>query len=201
MASTLPLLFAAAAFLSACTSETPNQPAPTPAAGDAARTQPAPTTMDFYSLRANSLEGQPADLSQYCGKVALVVDLASKCGYTPQCAGLQALHTEWKDRGLVVLGFPSNDFGGQEPGAPAEIRSFCTDKYQVDFPLFEKVQTKAGEGQSPVYALLGKASGRLPNWNFGKYVVGKDGTVRQVFGTRTAPDDKELLAATTAALQ
>ena len=209
MASTFPSLFALAALMSACgTPENQSQPAPKPvvaapaaAQKDQPRTGTPNTKMDFYDLKVNSLEGQPVDLSQYRGKVALVVNVASKCGYTPQYQGLEALAKAWQDRGVVVLGFPSNDFGGQEPGTPAEIREFCTSKYQVDFPLLEKVQTKAGDGQSPVYALLGKATGQLPNWNFCKYVVGKDGAVRQFFPSKTTPEGQELADALTAALQ
>jgi glutathione peroxidase len=156
--------------------------------------------MDFYSLQVRSLDGQVVDLAQYRGKVTLVVNVASECGYTPQYAGLQALHAELKSRGFAVLGFPSNDFGGQEPGTPAQIRTFCTEKYHVDFPLFAKLQTKDGPGQSDVYALLGKASGKLPKWNFGKYLIGKDGTVLQFFDTKVEPDGKDLRAAIDKAL-
>ena len=199
MARTLPSRFAAAARLSAC-GTTAAQIGPQPAAASAKHPDPA-NAMDFYSLKVNSLDGQPVDLSQYRGKVALVVNVASKCGYTPQYEGLEALHREYQDRGVVVLGFPSNDFGGQEPGTPEQIREFCSSRYQVDFPLFEKVQTKAGAGQSPVYALLGKATGgQLPDWNFCKYVVGKDGGVQDYFASKTAPGSQELRAAIDAAL-
>jgi glutathione peroxidase len=157
--------------------------------------------MDFYSLKPRSLEGQPVDLAQYRGKVTLVVNVASECGFTPQYAGLQKLHAELKDRGFAVLGFPSNDFGKQEPGTPAHIRAFCTETYHVDFPMFEKVQTKAGAGQSAVYELLGKAGGSLPNWNFCKYVVGKDGSVRKFFDSKTTPESKTLRDAIDAALK
>ena len=157
--------------------------------------------MDFYSLRAAALDGAPVDLATYRGKVTLVVNVASECGYTPQYAGLQKLHVELKDRGFAVLGFPSNDFGGQEPGTPDQIRDFCTTKYQVGFPLFAKVQTKAGAGQSPVYTLLGEAAGKLPNWNFCKYLVGKDGKVLGFHPSKVAPDDAALRAAIEAALR
>jgi glutathione peroxidase len=180
-------------------------PQPVPEPKPPARGEPAPaaakdTAMNFYTLKPQSLEGKPTDLAQYRGKVTLVVNVASECGYTPQYAGLEELHTKLKDKGFAVLGFPSNDFGAQEPGTPEQIRTFCTEKYHVDFPLFAKVQTKAGEGQSEVYALLGKASGKLPRWNFGKYLVGKDGTVLQFFDTKVEPDGKELRAAIDKAL-
>ena len=153
----------------------------------------------FYALKTTTLQGQPADLAQYAGKVALVVNVASQCGYTPQYAGLQKLYDEYKDRGLVVLGFPSNDFGGQEPGSADEIATFCKKNYGVTFPMFSKVVTKAGQDQSPVYALLGK-SGSLPAWNFSKYLVAKDGTVLQFFPSKVAPEAAELRKAIDEAL-
>jgi len=146
----------------------------------------------LYQLTTKTLEGQPAELRAYAGKVALVVNVASQCGYTPQYAGLEKLHEELKGRGFVVLGFPSNDFGGQEPGTATEIRQFCSLNYDVSFPLFEKVVTKAGAGQSPVYATLQKQSGELPSWNFAKYLVGKDGKVLAFFPSKVTPDSKEL---------
>ena len=100
----------------------------------------------FYALKTTTLAGQPADLAQYKGKVAVVVNVASKCGYTPQYTGLEKLYEDYKDKGVVVLGFPSNDFGGQEPGTPEEIADFCKKNYGVSFPLFSKVVTKAGGG-------------------------------------------------------
>jgi glutathione peroxidase len=161
----------------------------------------SPETTNFYSLRAETLEGKPADLSAYRGKVALVVNVASACGLTPQYTGLQKLHTELKAKGFTVLGFPSNDFGAQEPGTPEQIRQFCSTNYNVDFPLFAKVQTKAGAGQSPVYASLNAATGQLPDWNFGKYLVGKDGKVLGFYPPKTTPDDPRLRAAIDAALR
>lgn len=114
--------------------------------------------MSFYELKTNTLDGKPADLAQYKGKVAVVVNTASACGYTPQYEGLEKLYEEMKDQGVVVLGFPSNDFGGQEPGTAEEIKKFCTLKFNVRFPMFEKVKTK-GEGQSPIYAFLAAKEG------------------------------------------
>jgi glutathione peroxidase len=145
----------------------------------------------FYALQTTTLQGRPANLADYAGKVTLVVNVASKCGYTPQYAGLQKLHDELKGRGFSVLGFPSNDFGAQEPGTAEEIATFCQKNYGVTFPLFAKVVTKAGEGQSPIYAFLGKG-GELPAWNFGKYLVGRDGKVIAYFPSKVAPESKEL---------
>jgi glutathione peroxidase len=153
----------------------------------------------FYALKTTTLQGQPADLSRYAGKVALVVNVASKCGFTPQYAGLEKLYEELKDRGFVVLGFPSNDFGGQEPGSPEQIATFCRKNYGVTFPMFSKLVTKAGPTQSPIYAYLGK-SGSLPRWNFGKYLLGKDGKVIRYFPSEMTPESKELREAIERAL-
>ena len=130
----------------------------------------------FYDLKTMSLDGKPGNLAQYKGKVSLVVNVSSKCGFTPQYEGLEKLQREMKGKGFNVLGFPSNDFGGQEPGSAQEIATFCRLTYDVTFPMFEKVVTMKGAGQSPVYAFLG-ASGKLPAWNFSKYVVDKQGKV------------------------
>ena len=154
----------------------------------------------FYDLKTMTLEGKPADLAQYKGKVSLVVNVASKCGYTPQYAGLEKLHRDMKGRGVNVLGFPSNDFGGQEPGTAQEIATFCKLTYDVTFPMFEKVVTKKGSDQSPVYSFLG-ASGNLPAWNFSKYVIDKQGKIVAFFPSKVTPDDPELLAALEKALK
>jgi glutathione peroxidase len=153
----------------------------------------------LYALKTTTLDGRPADLSQYKGKVSLVVNVASQCGFTPQYAGLEKLHGEMKDRGFTVLGFPSNDFGGQEPGSSEEIATFCRKNYGVTFPMFTKLVTRAGPEQSPIYAYLGKG-GQLPAWNFSKYVVGKDGKVVAFFPSKVAPDSKELREAIDKAL-
>ena len=153
----------------------------------------------LYSLKTTALDGKPADLVQYKGKVALAVNVASQCGLTPQYAGLEKLHEELKGRGFTVLGFPSNDFGGQEPGTPEEISTFCKKNYGVTFPMFSKLVTKAGPDQSPIYGLLGKGR-ELPSWNFAKYVVGKDGRVVAFFNSKVPPDDKALREAIEAEL-
>jgi glutathione peroxidase len=153
----------------------------------------------FYDLTAQTLDGKPANLAQYRGAVSLVVNVASFCGYTPQYAGLEKLHREMKGRGVNVLGFPSNDFGEQEPGSAQEIATFCRTNYDVTFPLFEKVVTRAGAGQSPIYAFLAR-SGNLPAWNFAKYVIGRDGKVVAFFSSDVTPDDPRLRGAITKAL-
>jgi glutathione peroxidase len=153
----------------------------------------------FYALKTTTLKGEPANLSDYAGKVTLVVNVASQCGFTPQYAGLQKLYDELKDRGFAILGFPSNDFGGQEPGSPEEIETFCKKNYGVTFPMFSKVVTKASPEQSPIYGFLG-TSGQLPSWNFGKYLVGKDGKIVAFFPSKVAPDSKQLKEAIEAAL-
>ena len=118
-----------------------------------------------------------------------MVNVASYCGNTPQYRGLQALYEKYKDKGFVILGFPSNDFGEQEPGTAAEIRQFCSLTYNVSFPMFEKVVTQRGPAQSPVYANLHRQSGELPSWNFSKYLVGRDGKVVKYYATRVTPED------------
>jgi glutathione peroxidase len=155
--------------------------------------------MSIYDLTANTLEGSPKSLSDYKGKVLVVVNTASECGFTPQYAALQKLYEDYEDRGVVVLGFPSNDFGGQEPGTAAEIKTFCEKKYHVTFPMFAKVKTK-GDGQSPVYKFLAAGHGE-PKWNFHKYVVGKNGQVRAAFASAVKPDSAELKSAIEAALK
>jgi len=154
--------------------------------------------MSFFDLSAKRLDGQVQELSRYRGQVVLVVNTASECGYTPQYEGLERLFEARQGQGFVVLGFPSNDFGGQEPGTAEEIAAFCDTRFHVKFPLFEKVRTK-GEGQSPVFAWLAKGGGE-PKWNFHKYLVGRDGNLIKSFSSRVAPDDRELAGAIDAAL-
>jgi glutathione peroxidase len=134
---------------------------------------------------------QPRSLCEYAGKVVLVVNTASQCGYTPQYEGLEALYRKYRDRGLVVLGFPSNDFGGQEPGSNKEIAAFCVNQYAIDFPMFAKTEL----GKNPLYADLARATGAAPRWNFHKYLI--DRSAREVlsFDTRVAPSDPKLVAA------
>ena len=156
---------------------------------------------NLYALTTPALDGKSVDLGTYRGKVALVVNVASECGFTPQYAGLEQLWKDYKDKGVVVLGFPSNEFGGQEPGSAAEIQSFCTKNFGVTFPLFSKVVTKKADGQSPVYQYLTTAAGSQPNWNFCKYLVGKDGKVVKFWKSATTPESAELRGAIDAALK
>jgi glutathione peroxidase len=167
----------------------------------AAAQSPSPrgTVASFYDMKTSYLNGTPADLGQFRGKVALVVNVASQCGFTPQYEGLEKLHRELSGRGFSVLGFPSNDFGEQEPGTPDEIATFCKLTYDVTFPMFSKLVTVAGPAQSPIYRFLG-GSGHLPAWNFSKYVIGKDGRVVAFFPSEVTPDAPELRRAITTAL-
>jgi glutathione peroxidase len=155
--------------------------------------------MSLYDLKTQQLDGSPADLARYRGTVTLVVNVASECGFTPQYAGLQHIHQELAGKGFSVLGFPSNEFGGQEPGSPEQIKTFCERNYGVSFPMFAKLETKPGPGQSAIYAFLTRG-GEAPNWNFCKYVVGKDGEVRAFFPSNVGPDDRDLRQAITDAL-
>ena len=148
----------------------------------------------IYDFTVDDIHGKKVKLDRYRGKVMLIVNTASKCGFTPQYEGLEKLQREMKGKGFNVLGFPSNDFGGQEPGTAQEIATFCKLTYDVTFPMFEKVVTKKGSGQSPVYSFLG-ASGNLPAWNFSKYVVDKHGKVVAFFPSEVTPEDPALRAA------
>ena len=129
----------------------------------------------------------------YGGQVLLVVNTASKCGFTPQYEALEALHARYKPRGFAVLGFPSNDFMGQEPGSEKQIQEFCTLTYGVKFPMFEKVHVKGNEA-TPFYRELAKATGEAPKWNFHKYLIDRNGKVVASYGSRTKPDDPALVA-------
>lgn len=158
-----------------------------------------------YEFTPKSIEGAAAPLTAYKGKVLLMVNVASKCGYTPQYAGLESLHQRYKDRGLVVMGFPANNFGGQEPGTEAEIKTFCSRNYNVTFPLFSKISV-AGDDKHPLYQYLtsktsNPSTGGDVKWNFTKFLVGKDGKVVARFDSRVAPDAPELTAAIEKALR
>ena len=131
--------------------------------------------------------------SEYRGQVLLVVNTASKCGYTPQYEALEAMHARYKDRGFAVLGFPSNDFMGQEPGSEKQIQEFCTLTYGVKFPMFQKVHVK-GRDATPLYRQLAKETGTAPGWNFHKYLIDREGRVVANFPSKVTPDDPALLA-------
>ncbi|HAL92315.1 MAG TPA: glutathione peroxidase [Verrucomicrobia bacterium] len=158
-----------------------------------------------YDFTMKDIDGKDVSLADFKGKVLLVVNVASKCGFTGQYAGLEKLYQTYKDRGLVVLGFPANNFMGQEPGTEAEIKSFCTLTYGVTFPMFAKISVK-GKTIHPLYAFLtDKAlhpeSGGAISWNFNKFLVGRDGAILAHYGSRTAPEDPELVAAVEQALK
>jgi len=138
-----------------------------------------------------SLQGKPVDLCQYRGKVLLVVNTASYCGYTEQYKGLQALYDRYRDRGLVVIGFPANDFGKQEPGSNAEVADFCERTYKVKFPMMEKTSVVGAE-VNPVYEALFKATGERPKWNFHKYLVSPDGSIVKSFPSNVAPESTQI---------
>ena len=146
----------------------------------------------LLSHKVNDILGQPADLCEYAGKVVLVVNTASYCGYTPQYKGLQALHERYRQRGLVVLGFPSNDFGQQEPGSDKEIADFCDRTYAVKFNLFGK--TSVQPGASPFFDGLASATGQRPEWNFHKYLIARDGTTVASFGSAVEPDSPQFVS-------
>jgi glutathione peroxidase len=148
-----------------------------------------PTASSLYDFKVNSLDGKTIDFSQYKGKTLLIVNTASECGNTPQYADLQKLHETYGDK-VVVLGFPANNFGGQEPGSNTEIASFCKKNYGVTFQMFEKISVK-GNDQHPLYAYLKEKTGQEPSWNFCKYLVKPDGTVK-FFKSSVKPMDKEI---------
>ncbi len=164
-----------------------------------------PAANNVYEFQLNGLDGKPAALSAYKGKVTLVVNVASRCGYTPQYEGLEALYRNFKGKGLVVLGVPANNFGGQEPGTNEEIAQFCKRTYDVSFPMLAKVSVK-GADQAPLYQYLTspeanpKTAGDV-KWNFTKFLVGKDGRVLARFEPGVKPDSPELKQAIEAALK
>src|SRR5262252_8889660 len=151
-----------------------------------------PALLDYEFNRLQT--GKPESLCQYRGKVLLIVNTASFCGYTHQYEGLEAMYRKYKDRGLVVLGFPSNDFGEQEPGSNKEIAEFCRLTYGVEFPMFEKSSIKSIK-TNPLFAELVARTGEVPKWNFHKYLVDRDGNRVTSFGTRVEPQSRELVTA------
>ena len=150
--------------------------------------------MSVHDFKVKTIDGKEASLSDYKGKAVLIVNTASECGYTPQYAGLEALYEKYKSRGFTVLGFPSNDFGAQEPGTNAEIKKFCELRYKTTFPLFSKIPVK-GPDADPLYKYLtglpGKQGGPV-TWNFNKFLVGPDGKVIEHFDSKVEPTSPEL---------
>ena len=151
--------------------------------------QSGPACPDLLRREAPRLQDEkPQDLCQYAGKVVLVVNTASYCGFTPQYKSLEALYGRYRERGLVVLGFPSNDFGSQEPGSNKEIAEFCENTFNVKFPMFAKSHVKAGDATvNPLFVDLGRRTGETPSWNFHKYLVSRDGREVRSFGSKTDP--------------
>ncbi len=157
---------------------------------------------DLYAIPLKNIDGDAASLAPYRGKVMLIVNVASKCGYTPQYKELEAVYRAHRDAGLVVLGFPCNQFGQQEPGTNAEIKAFCSLNFQVSFPLFDKLDVN-GEHRHPLYTALAGADSPFPGdigWNFTKFVIGRDGRILARFSSKVKPDAPEVLAAIQSAL-
>jgi glutathione peroxidase len=207
--TSLPCWIASALMLSACMNNEPPQAPEPPAAqieaapvseGAAAPAQTSETSEvpSIHGLTLKRLDGTEAPLSTWAGKVLLIVNTASKCGYTPQYQGLQQLHARYAERGFAVLGFPSNDFGGQEPGTAEEIASFCITMYDVNFPMFEKIKT-IGQERSTLYAILADARGE-PKWNFHKYLIDKQGRPVQAWASAVDPGSSEIATAIEAQL-
>ena len=161
----------------------------------AAQVANADNMPSIQNIPLDDINGKPTSLKDYAGKVVLLVNVASKCGFTPQYKGLEAMYEKYKDQGLVVIGVPCNDFGGQEPGSAEVIKQFCTEKYSVTFPLMAKVHTIGAE-QHPLYtALTGKDSAFKGDikWNFTKFVIGRDGKVIKRFESKVKPEEAELV--------
>ena len=158
-----------------------------------------PAVLNF---KMETLDGKPVNLSKYQGKVVLFVNVASECGYTKQYKELQALHEKYGKDGLAIVGVPANEFGGQEPGSNEEIKQFCSTKYNVTFPLFDKLDVN-GAKRHPLYVALAGKDSPFPGdikWNFGKFLIGRDGKILKRFEPRTTPDAPEVVAALESAL-
>ena len=173
-----------------------------------ARSEPAMTSGAYksvYDFTMKNIDGKDVNLGAYKGKVVLIVNVASRCGYTPQYEGLQKLYTTYKDRGFVILGFPANNFLGQEPGTNEEIKEFCSLKYGVTFPMFSKISVK-GDDKHPLYKFLTEKEtnpdfGGEITWNFNKFLVGKDGKILAHFSQKDKPEDEKVVQAIEAALK
>jgi glutathione peroxidase len=156
----------------------------------------------LYEIKLKDIDGKDTSLAAYKGKAILIVNVASKCGYTKQYAGLEAAYQKYKDRGLVILGFPCNQFGGQEPGTNEEIKQFCSSKFNVTFPLFDKIDVN-GANRHPLYVALAGKESPFPGdikWNFTKFLISRDGKIGQRFDSGVAPDAEALTKAIEAAL-
>jgi glutathione peroxidase len=158
-----------------------------------------------HEFTLNSIDGKPGPLAAYQGKVVLIVNVASRCGFTPQYAGLEALYEKYKDRGFTILGFPANNFGGQEPGTNEEIKTFCRTKYNVTFPMYSKISVK-GDDKAPLYQFLtdkqaNPATGGEIQWNFTKFLVDKNGKVVARFEPKVTPESPDVTEAIEKALR
>jgi glutathione peroxidase len=175
-------------------------PTTAPAAQMASTTQPAGP----LNFTVKNIDGHEVNLADYRGKVVMIVNVASRCGYTPQYAGLEKLYETYKDKGFVILGFPANNFNGQEPGSNADIKTFCSTKYNVSFPMMSKISVK-GQDKTPLYQLLtGPADGPFAGeigWNFTKFLVDRNGNVYARFPTKTDPSDPVVIDAIEAGLK
>lgn len=156
----------------------------------------------IYEFTMNDIDGKTVKLEKYKGNVVLIVNVASKCGYTPQYEGLEEIYKRYKDKGFVILGFPANNFMGQEPGSDAEIKQFCSTKYNVSFPMFSKISVK-GNDIHPLYQYLTQNANPPGDvkWNFGKFLVGKDGKIAARFDSGVKPESSELTSAIESALK
>lgn len=154
----------------------------------------------LYDFSMKSIDGTDVPLADYKGKVVLVVNTASQCGFTPQYEALESVYQKYKNDGFVVLGFPANNFGAQEPGTNAEIKTFCTRKYHVDFPMFAKTDVK-GPDENPLYKYLTTEKGGEIKWNFTKFLIGKDGQIAARFEPAVKPDSPEVTSAIEQALK
>ena len=193
----LPIMLSLVAFTMACTPAGPNQKnIETVMASTPTLSSDSTAKETVYQFTVNDLYGKAISLDQYKGKVLLIVNTASECGLTPQLKGLEAIYQEYKDRGLVVLGFPSNDFGGQEPLNGEAIGEFCSKNYGVSFPLFEKVVVK-GKDACPLFQFLGdrERNGKVsakPMWNFHKYLIDREGHMFDYFASTTGPESDKI---------
>ncbi len=178
---------------------TPSASADAPLSAQGASGAPTGASASIYDIPLTTIEQRPTSLAEHKGKVLLIVNVASECGYTRQYPGLQALWEAHREAGLVVLGFPANNFGGQEPGSDEEIAAFCTGKFNVDFPMYAKISVK-GADQHPLYQRLTGETGEQVSWNFNKFLVGRDGTIIQRFDSKVEPDSEALLNAIKAQL-
>jgi glutathione peroxidase len=156
----------------------------------------------LYDIKLKDIDGKDTSLAAYKGKAVLIVNVASKCGYTKQYTGLETIYQKYKDQGFVVLGFPCNQFGGQEPGSNEDIKQFCSSKFNVTFPLFDKIDVN-GANRHPLYVTLAGSASPFPGdikWNFNKFLIGKDGKILKRFDSKVTPESEELTKAVEAEL-